>query len=111
MGNLVGDNMEDFTLVLSTEEKRVCLRETNKKIKRILYVYEQSLKDTAYNYKSYVYAVILYISSFNSLFNYELANIVVNLNSLLINDLNKTQIRKIVLECKHIVEEIENKMG
>ena len=54
---------------------------------------------------------LLYISSFNSLFNYELANIIVNLNSLLINDLNKTQIRKIVLECKHIVEEIENKMG
>lgn len=103
--------MEDFILVLSTEEKRVCLKETNKKIKRILYVYEQSLKDTSYNYKSYVYAVILYISSFNSLFNYELANIIVNLNSLLINDLNKTQIRKIVLECKHIVEEIENKMG
>ena len=52
MGNLVGGNMEDFILVLSTEEKKVCLRETNKKIKRILYVYEQSLKDTAYNYKS-----------------------------------------------------------
>ena len=33
MGNSVGDSMEDFTLVLSTEEKRVCLRETNKKIK------------------------------------------------------------------------------
>ena len=111
MGELRGINMEDCILVLSPEEIEVCLREINKRIKRILYVYEQSLKDERYNYKSYVYAVMLYISSFNNLFKYSLANIIVNLNSLMINDLDKKQIKKIVLECKHEIEEIQNKMG
>ena len=101
--------MEDFKIVLSTEEKNLCLKEIDKRLKRILYVYEQSTMNIKYDYKAYVYSVIIYISSFNSLFNFDLTNIIINLNSLLTNDFKKSHIRKIVLECKHIICDLQQK--
>lgn len=97
-------------LTWSAEEKLFCLKEIDKRLKRILFVYEQSLINTSYDYKSYVYAVILYVASVKNLFGYELTNIIVNLNSLYTNNFQKSQIRKLVLESKHIIREMQ-KMG
>ena len=111
MESLVGDQMSfNCELTWSTEEKLFCLSEIDKRLKRILFVYERSLIDESYNYKAYVYAVILYVASVKNLFGCELTNVIVNLNSLYMNDFEKTQIRKLVLESKHIIREIQ-KMG
>lgn len=102
--------MEDITIKLSPYEIDKCLKEVSTRLQRILYVYEQSLDNTNYNYKSYVYSVILYISSLNALCEYDLTNIIVNLNALYINkDLDKKMIKKIVMESKHIVADIKKK--
>ena len=102
--------MEDITIKLSPYEIDKCLKEVSTRLQRILYVYEQSLDNTNYNYKSYVYSVILYISSLHALCAYDLTNIIVNLNALYINkDLDKKMIKKIIMESKHIVADIKKK--
>lgn len=100
---------QEFKVTLNNIEILKALKEISKKILRILYVYEKSEENPEYNYKPYVYAVILYISSFNELVEYELTDILVNLNSLLINDFDKRQIKKIVFECKNIVDKVLEK--
>ena len=103
-------DMQDITIKLSPNEIDKCLKEVSTRLQRILYVYEQSLNNTHYNYKSYVYSVMLYINSLNSLCEYDLSNILVNLNILYINkDLNKKMVKKLVMESKHMVADIKMK--
>ena len=102
--------MEDIMVKLSPYEIDKCLKEVSTRLQRILYVYEQSLSDEKYNYKSYVYSVMLYISSLNSLCEYDLSNIIINLNTLYINkELDKKMVKKIVMESKHMVADIKKK--
>ena len=102
--------MKDITITLSPHEIDKCLQEVSTRLQRILYVYEQSLDNENYNYKSYVYSVILYISSLNSLCAYDLSSIIINLNTLYTNkDLNKKIVKKIVMESKHMVVDIKKK--
>ncbi len=102
--------MEDIIVKLSPYEIAKCLKEVSIRLQRILYVYEQSLDNDNYNYKSYIYSVILYISSLNSLCDYDLTNIIINLNTLYTNkNLNKQMVKKIVMESKHMVADIKKK--
>jgi formiminotetrahydrofolate cyclodeaminase len=90
---------------LSTAEKRACLREIIKKNKKILYVYEQSfVPDSNYDYKVFVGAFALYLDSANVLFNGELINIKINLYSILSNDFDKKELKKIVHENTNIAQ-------
>ena len=99
--------MNDCKINLAPPEIKKCFKEISIRLQRILYVYEQSLEKEEYDFKSYVYSVMLYISSFNYLFNYDLTNIIINLNILLNNNCIKKQVKKIVLDSKRILFEIE----
>ena len=102
--------MEEIVIKLSPQEVEKCLKEVSIRLQRALYVYEQSLINDNYNFKSYVYSVMLYINSFNSLCNYDLTNIIVNLNTLYMNkELDKKMVKKIIMESKHIVTDIKKK--
>ena len=46
--------MDDVKLILSKDEKIICLLDIKKKLKKIIYVYEKTLEDTKYDYKVYV---------------------------------------------------------
>jgi hypothetical protein len=86
-------------LILSSTEKLTCLKEIRKKNKRILYVYEQSLEPSSgYDYKVYIGALILYVSTSDTLFEGQLTNILINLKTIYDNELNKQQIRSLVHE-------------
>ena len=99
-----------MTIRLQPQEIQKCLKEVSTRLQRVLYVYEQSLCNDSYNYKAYVYSVILYINSLNSLCDYDLSNIIINLNTLYMNDdLNKKNVKKIIMESKHMVEDINKK--
>lgn len=90
---------ETFKVTLSSNEKIVCLEEIISRLKKILYVYDKSQEpDSNYNYKVFCGGVVMYVSSSNILFNGELVNIVVNINSILTNKLDKGQIKKLVFE-------------
>jgi len=90
---------ERYQVKLSYQEKIACLEEIISRLKKILYVYEKSIEpNSTYNYRVYCGGVLLYVSSSNMLFNGELVNIVVNLNTILTNDFEKKQIKKLVLE-------------
>lgn len=90
---------ETFKVTLSSNEKIVCLEEIISRLKKILYVYDKSQEPNSnYNYKVFCGGVALYVSSSNTLFNGELVNIVININSILTNRLDKGQIKKLVFE-------------
>jgi hypothetical protein len=89
---------------LSFEEKKICLKEIKTKLTRILHVYDQSKENPNYNYKIFVKSVLLFVSSSNYLFNGELVSILVNLNSIFINDLPKEDLKKIVLESRNYLD-------
>ena len=90
---------ETFKVTLSSNEKVVCLEEIISRLKKILYVYDKSQEPNSnYNYKVFCGGVALYVSSSNTLFDGELVNIVININSILINRLDKGQIKKLVFE-------------
>ena len=90
---------ETFKVTLSSNEKIVCLEEIISRLKKILYVYDQSQEPNSnYNYKVFCGGVALYVSSSNTLFDGELVNIVININSILTNRLDKGQIKKLVFE-------------
>lgn len=90
---------EIFKVTLSSNEKIVCLEEIISRLKKILYVYDKSQEPNSnYNYKVFCGGVALYVSSSNALFNGELVNIVININSILTNRLDKGQIKKLVFE-------------
>lgn len=90
---------ETFKVILSPNEKIVCLEEIISRLKKILYVYDKSQEPNSnYNYKVFCGGVALYVSSSNTLFDGELVNIVININSILTNRLDKGQIKKLVFE-------------
>nr|DAD96854.1 MAG TPA: hypothetical protein [Siphoviridae sp. ct5op20]DAM79978.1 MAG TPA: hypothetical protein [Caudoviricetes sp.] len=90
---------ETFKVTLSSNEKVVCLEEIISRLKKILYVYDKSQEPNSnYNYKVFCGGVALYVSSSNTLFDGELVNIVININSILTNRLDKGQIKKLVFE-------------
>lgn len=90
---------ENFKINLTKQEKIKCLVEIRKKIKKIMYVFEQSLTPNSnYNYKVYCGGMLLYVSSSNILFNGDLINIVVNLNTILTNDFDKKQLKRVTME-------------
>lgn len=102
--------MEEITIKLSPQEIDKCLSEVSIRLQRILYVYEQSLNNKNYDYKSYIYSVILYISSLNSLCNCDLTDVIINLNTLYTyKDLNKNIVKKIIMESKHVIADIKKK--
>lgn len=89
-------------IILSLEEKIRCLEEIENKLKKLLYVYDESQKPNSnYNYKVYIGGVIIYVSSSNMLFGGELVNIIVNLNAIMNNNFSKAQIKRIVFESKN----------
>ena len=88
-----------FKVILSNQEKVVCLKEIIKKLKKILYVWEKSQEPAStYNYRIYCGGVLIYVSSSNMLFDGELVNIVVNLNAIMTNTFTKPQLKRIVFE-------------
>ena len=90
---------ETFKVTLSSNEKIVCLEEIISRLKKILCVYDKSQEPNSnYNYKVFCGGVALYVSSSNTLFDGELVNIVININSILTNRLDKGQIKKLVFE-------------
>lgn len=90
---------ETFKVTLSSNEKVVCLEEIISRLKKILYVYDKSQEPNSnYNYKVFCGGVALYVSSSNTLFDGELVNIVININSILTNRFDKRQIKKLVFE-------------
>lgn len=90
---------ETFKVTLSSNEKVVCLEEIISRLKKILYVYDKSQEPNSnYNYKVFCGGVALYVSSSNTLFDGELVNIVININSILTNRFDKGQIKKLVFE-------------
>lgn len=98
-----GDKMENFNetfkVSLSSNEKIVCLEEIISRLKKVLYVYDKSQEPNSnYNYKVFCGGVLMYVSSSNVLFGGELVNIVININSILTNKLEKGQIKKLVFE-------------
>lgn len=89
----------DYEIILTAQEKKKCLKEIIRKNKRILYVYEQSFKPNSnYNYKIFVHSLALYVSTSNVLFKGSLVDILVNLCSILQNDFEKKEIKKLVFE-------------
>ena len=90
---------EIYKVTLSSNEKIVCLEEIISRLKKILYVYDKSQEPNSnYNYEVFCGGVALYVSSSNTLFDGELVNIVININSILTNRLDKGQIKKLVFE-------------
>lgn len=90
---------ENFKIVLSSDEKVVCLEEIISRLKKILYVYDKSQEPNSnYNYKVFCGGIAMYVSSSNVLFGGSLVNIVVNINTILTNQLDKGQIKKLVFE-------------
>ena len=102
----------EFEIVLTLEEKKRCLTEIIKRTKKILFVYEQSLEpDTDYNYKVYVHGLALFISTSNTLFKGELVNLIINLCSILQNNLEKSDIKKLVFENINYATYLLEKVG
>lgn len=92
-------------IVLSNNEKIICLKDIKKRVVKSLYVYDQNqIPNSNYNYKIYIHGLLLYVASSNSLFHGELVSLIVNLNSILSNDFEKKQFKKIILECKNFID-------
>ena len=101
MGIIYDDASVRFAL--TPQEKIEGLKEIIKRLKKILFVYEKSLEPCSnYDYKQYLAGVLLYVQTTDSLFNGELISILVNLESIRMNDFNKSQIKKLVLETVNI---------
>lgn len=107
------DSQNPFRIILSGDEKEICLQEIIKRLKKIIYVYERSQEPNSnYNYKVYCGGVLIYISSSNILFNGELVNIIVNLNAIMTNNFSKAQLKRIVFEsvnyAQYMLSECQN---
>ena len=102
---------ESYRITLSVDEKTRCLEEIITRLKKILYVYDKSLENKGYNYKVYCGGVALYVSSSNMLFNGDLVSILVNVNSIMTENLSKPQIKKLVFDsinnAKFLLEALE----
>ena len=101
------NNKNQYEIVLSLKEKIKSLEEIEKRLQTSLHVYEKAENDKRYDYKSYIYAIIIYVASIDSLFEYDLTNVIINLNSILISDFKKIQYRKIILDSKRLVDDIK----
>ena len=103
--NLSKNSLDDFKIALTLDEKLVCLHEIVDKLKKILYVYDKSLDPTSgYKYKVYCGGIAIFVSSSNYLFDGELVSLIVNLNAILTNDFDKTQIKRLVFESVNFTE-------
>lgn len=94
------------TLTFSVNEKIKSLEQIRDKLQTSLYVYEKSQTNKNYNYKDYIRQIILYVASSNNLFDFGLTDIIIELNSIIISDLNKKSYRKIILDNKRKVEDL-----
>lgn len=104
--------MNEAKLVLSAQEKKKCLEAIIKKNKKILYTYEQSfIPNTGYDYKKYVKGIIRYVSSSNELFKGDLINILINLYSIVQNDLDKAELKRIVHENTNMATYLLKELG
>lgn len=101
------NSKNQYEIVLSLKEKIKSLEEIEKRLQTSLHVYEKAENDKRYDYKSYIYAIIIYVASIDSLFEYDLTNVIINLNSILISDFKKNQYRKIILDSKRLVDDIK----
>lgn len=99
----------DFKLILTNQEKLVCLREILGRLKKVLYVYDKGLEDPKYNYKVFCGGILIYVSSSNTLFEGELVNLVINLNAIINNDFDKKQVKRIIFECINQAEYLIDK--
>lgn len=98
---------EQFKIILSKEEKIKCLEEILLKLKKVLYVYDKSNEaESKYNYKVYCGGILIYISSSNYLFDGDLINIIIGLNAIINENLDKTQIKRIVFDCRNEVQSL-----
>lgn len=103
--NLSKNSLDDFKIALTLDEKLVCLHEIVDKLKKILYVYDKSLDPASgYKYKVYCGGIAIFVSSSNYLFDGELVSLIVNLNAILTNDFDKTQIKRLVFESVNFTE-------
>lgn len=93
-----------FKVVLTDLERQVCLEEIQKRIVRIIYVYEKSQVDENFNYKRYVKNLLIFITSADKILEGELVTVKVNLNSILMNNFNKQQLKTVVFECKNHID-------
>lgn len=99
------DGIPSFCVQFTTQEKLVCLKEILLRLKKVMHVYEKSLDEYSnYNYKVFCGGILLYVSSSNMMFNGELVNIIVNMNSIISNNFEKSQIKRIVFESKNQIE-------
>lgn len=96
--------MVAYNIELKKDEKEQALEHIKKQCIKSLYVFEQSEISTDYNYKDYIYNLSLFVQSADDLFNGELAKIIVNLYCILKHDFDKKTFRRIILECKNIID-------
>ena len=95
---------ENLKIILSQEENINNLKEIRKRITRSLYVYEQAqTPDSDYDYKAYVNSILLYTISSDGLMEGNLVSIIVNLNTILNNNFDKKEFKKIILECRNYI--------
>lgn len=100
-----------FEIVLTTEEKLQCLEQILKKNNRILHVFTKALDpQSGYDYKVYVKGLVLYVSTSNNLFKGGLVSIVVNLCSILQNEFEYKDIKKIVYDNANYLSYFMNKI-
>lgn len=96
---------KNFKVVLSINEKIICLEEIVSKLKKVLYVYDKAQEpDSTYNYRVYCGGIMMYVSSSNILFDGELVSIIININAILTNQLDKGQIKKLIFESINYAE-------
>lgn len=82
---------------ISKEEKITYLIRLIGKTLKILHLVEEKQHD----YKIYLGGLMIDIHSANDLFDNQLIDILIKLNSIYINEFEYKQIRKIILECKN----------
>lgn len=113
--SMLSDNT-NIRFALSSQEKIKGLREIVKRLKKILHVYEKSLEpNSTYDYKQYISMLMLYVQTCDILYNGELINILINLETIRINNFEKPQIKKIVFEtlniAQYLLQIVENQEG
>ena len=101
--------MDDVKLILSKDEKIICLLDIKKKLKKIIYVYEKTLEDTKYDYKVYVKGLLYYVAASNNLLNDSLTSIIIDLNSILLHDFNKRELKSIVFGAMNTIDHMLKK--
>lgn len=82
---------------ISKEEKITYLTRLIGKVLKVLHLVEEKQHD----YKIYLGGLMIDIHSANDLFDNQLIDILIKLNSIYINEFEYKQLRKIILECKN----------